>query len=712
MNIMVFKEESDIATIRELAKSHFDRFVEQREDIDEAYDLADWMYKCGTHRGMYNKERRAWVPRYVEGKANVGSTLLHRQVNTLAGMLGGILLSGRDLWRYADKPVAGNPMSGETGAMKADQMNALAKWIQKADNFDKKLPEFCVSIFKYSNIFAHISMRREEREVLESEMTQEVDGFDENGNPIYKWKSRLKKRKGVKYEYPTIVFPHPRCVYADKYIKDIAGQECVIVLSQTTITKLMQEGRWLDQEAIAGLDMEKVAWDETYGSEARRTEEEHLGRKSNAASGVILRWDVYIWLPVKHGHVIDLASRKEDEKDDPYQMKLYWCVFVGNRLDEAVLLKCTDEFDPDGEIPIKEIRAVPDDSDMLYHTFISEVVRPMYAADCASMNAAIDRDALVNDPPRTVLIGKHGIKDFSWKSGQVWSVERHDTVNLFPVPQTQLATLALRDQIRQDIKLALATDDAKMGEYAGSRTSAFEVLRVTSATDATISLRNAYIVGQILPWIARKYVSYCSEFMPPEVRQRVLNEMMFPEPRGEIIGSYDIVVDIVGQYEEDATRGLGLDRMMQILSNPAFIASDTHKIYVGELVKMYIEHKKLPVTKLVGPPSMPDAESNARQRIQTMLITGVYIPPVPGENAEIHLRIAQAERLRWRMLESTGDSRAVNVGLIDQYIADVKQLVGQQRATAQQEILGQMTPGQEAAAPIAATLGAMMGGLQ
>ena len=254
--IIAFVEDEDKKRVRDVTAAHFDRFRTQREDIDEAYDISDWMYKCGTYRGTFDTERATWVPRYIDGKANVGSTLLHRQVNTLAGMLGAILLSGRDLWRYSDKPTKGNPDSEETGAMTADQMNAMARWVQKADGFDQKIPEFCVAIFKHSNIFAHISMKREKRDVWEAELVAEADGVDGAGDPQVKFRKKMKRRKGIGYEYPTVTFPYPRSIYADKYIRDIENQECVIMLSQTTITKLMKEGKWLDQDEIGKLDIE------------------------------------------------------------------------------------------------------------------------------------------------------------------------------------------------------------------------------------------------------------------------------------------------------------------------------------------------------------------------------------------------------------------------------------------------------------------------
>jgi hypothetical protein len=722
MSIIMFKENEEgkrpsVEAFQAIAETRFQDFYQQREDIDESYQLADWMYKGGQARGIFDAERRQWCPREVDGKANMGSILAHRQVNTLAGTLGAILLSGRDLWQYHDKPTSGNPASSETGATTAAQMNALAKWIQKHDDFDKKLPEFCLAINKQSNIFAWLGMRNEETTEVGSELdvveTGEVDAL--TGTPLYDYERKTRVRKGIKTPFPSVRFPYPRNVYMDRFLADVQDQEFVFVLSTTTKSKLMKEGKWLDQKALAKLDPGAFEWDGNYGGTGKQEDEENAGREHNPR-GLMLRWDVYARVPVKAGEMYDPAKDEEKDEDDPLKgvsYKLLWGVFVGNSMGDSVCLKLMSDFDPDDEIPLQAIRVLPDNPDMLYHTFHTDVIRPSYAADCSFLNTAVDQHAISTDPPLQILHGAHFVKDFTFKHGQRWHVKVKDAIMPLQIPDRTGTSMAMREQVRDDAKMALATDSAKLGEYAGARTSASEFLQVSQSTDMTLAMKNAYVVGQFLPWLARKYVSYAREFMPPEVLQRILNEMMFPEPKGEYIGNYDVTVDIVGQYEDDQRREMGLDRMMQILANPAFIQSQTHKLDVGELVKMYAEAKKLPVGRLVQPPNLTDSEMAARQRIGNMLISGVYQPPQPGESVEIHLRIAVAERLRWRGLEKSQDPRAVNIPLIDQYIGDLKTLIGGAgggQEQPQEAMPGEMTPGQEAAAPAAAELGAAMGG--
>ncbi len=696
MNIKFF-DETSLDKFAARAKGSYDEYVAQREDIDEEYEISDWMYKGGTYRGKFDKERRRWVPRMVEGKANVGSLLFHRQVNTLAGMLGAILLSGRDLWKYRDKPVTGNPEAEETGKMTADHLNALTKWCMKQDQWiETKLPEFCTSVFKMSNVFAMITMKSEEHTILVSEtQTEETGEIDEYGQPVLDYKRTVKEKKGV-IEYPSVCFPYPRNIYADKYISSMRDQECVIVLSTTTKSSLVREGDTLDQEAVAKIDPEKLMWDQSNGAAGKNSDEENAHRDGvKQSEGLMLRWDVLMQSPVKDGQWYE-PDKPED--GEAVEHKLIWGVAIGNDLEESVWVKTTDRVSPDGEMPIKEIRALPDDSDMLYHTNLGKLVSPAYAADAALLNAALDNMAVINDPPLEVnekLCRR--VKDFTFKSGQRWDVNGPNAIKPHEVRDSTLQTTALREQVREDVKLALATDQPRLGEYAGARTTKYEVQRVAGSTDQTLALKNSYIVGQLLPWLAKKYVGYCRTYMKAESIQRILGEMMPDQIVSKMdVGEYDVVVDIVTQHEDDQYRSEALGRVMNILSNPIFLQSETHSTDLGELMRFYMEHEKFPA-RVIGPPNTADSEANARTRIQDMLRTGIYYPPQEGENLVVHLRVARAERLRWRGLERGADNRAQNVQLIDQYVTEVRQIMQAQQQQAQQAAMqmqggGQMPP--------------------
>lgn len=712
MKVMLFEDKEHIEFLRDHAKTHFDRFYEQREDIDAAYEIADWQYKAGTNRGTYDTERRKWIPRYANGKSNAGSTVSHRMVNTLAGILGEILLSGRELWRYTDPHMENNPDAGETGRFTADAMNALSHFIQRQDEFEQKIPEFCTSIFKSSNIFAKISVNRKERTVWEPEDVVDTVGTDETGEPILETTRKNTKKTKYEFAYPTVSFPYPRNIYADKYIGKIQDQQVVIQLSTTTKHRLMAEGKFLKQEEVRLIDEEEMTWDGTYGGAGQNEDADNLNRDEfSQSAGILLRWDIYQWVPMTG---TELMIDENAAEEGPDKMKLLWTVWIGNTLEDAICLKVVDDFDADGEIPIKEIRVSADEADTLYHTFLAEIIRPGYAADCTLLNTTLDNNAVRNDPPLSILEGAHSVTDFTYKKGQKWIVRTHDAIMPHPPEDTTQQTSILREQIREDIKLALATDPSKLGEYAKSHTSATEVMRVAGSTDVTIALRNAYIVGQLLPWLGRKYLSYSKAYIAPKTIQRILGEVLPIPPQGEMLGEYDVVVDIVGKFQDDRERATSMTQFMQTVSqNPQLLQSATHRVDLGEAVRVWAESLNVPTARLILPPNNVDSEQNARNRIQLMIKTGTYIPPQEGEMHDVHMRVARAERMRWRGIED--DPRAENVELIDQYIQDLQGMLqqSQQGPGPAQQGMGQETetPGRAAGTPMAAQLGEMMGGL-
>jgi len=295
-----FFEGKSLEQFANAVQAHFEEFHEQREDIDEVSEVSDWMYKGGTARGEYDKQKRKWVPRFVDGKSNVGSGLWHRQVNTRAGMLGAILLSGRELWKYRDKRVEGNPMAEETGVFRASVLNAYAQWVQKQDEFGRKLAEFCTGIYKDGNVPAMIVMKEEKRDVLYAEDEKVGESIDsETGEVRSIYSKRLRAKNAVAFRYPSLVFPYPRNVYCDKYISDMRDQECVIVLSLTSKHRLMADPK-LDQEAVAQINSEDMAWDGAYGATAKKSAADNLDREMDVSTNrsIMLRWDVWKWCPV------------------------------------------------------------------------------------------------------------------------------------------------------------------------------------------------------------------------------------------------------------------------------------------------------------------------------------------------------------------------------------------------------------------------------
>jgi len=78
----------------------------------------------------------------------------------------------------------------------------------------------------------------------------------------------------------------------------------------------------------------------------------------------------------------------------------------------------------------------------------------------------------------------------------------------------------------------------------------------------------------------------------------------------------------------------------------------------------------------------------------------------------MHLKVARGEEIRWRGLEDSGDPRAANLPLLQQYIQELVLLQQQGAQGAQQLPSGpqNQTQGEVAGNQAAAALGQLLGG--
>ena len=695
MKIDLLPESHD--EITSIIGKYYDEYKTQRADIDLASELNDTMYAAGTSRGTMDVEQGKWIPLVDDNQSNVGSTLFNRGVNTRAGMLGAIIASGRQLWHYTDTYIDGVPLAQNTNSFEAGVMNGFANWALKADGWERKAPEFCTSVYKDGNVFALVGMREEERTVWQAEEVAAGTSINpETGVEEPVMVKKLKQKKGVAFKYPTFSFPYPRNVFLDKYISDMQRQSCVIINSMTSRSLLMAEGKLLDQEAVMAIGTD-ARWDGSEASAGKDNDATNLGRDfdPSTVTGTMLRWDVYLTIPVQDGEFYDNDVTSDDTE---YEMKRFYIVGVGNTANKMTVLKITDQFDPDGEIPLQPVRCIPSDGDMFYHATLGEIIRSTYCAECAIRNATIDNMAIRARPPIKVRSRGMGlVKDLTWKPDQKWFMDDLTAIEKFEPPEITQQSQVLINQLREESQLAMATDQARLGEYAGARTSKYEVQRVTGATDTTVALQNAYVIGQLLPWMARKFLSYTREFVDTEIITRVVNTHLPMPVRGETIGSYDISVDIVGQYMDEQEKAAQANEAMQLISTPANAQLLPPATRLA-LLKQFFEARKFDVSKLDFDGWTKDSEANAINRIEQMLQTGVLVPPVEGENVDVHLRVARAQYQRWRGLENTDDPRSANIPVLLEYIKalqDAKLLQEQQLAQTAQGM--QQAPQQEQA---------------
>lgn len=703
--------------VLKLASAEFSRFESDREDFDDKLEKADYMYAAGQSRTLLSSEKSKGVNQTKDTRANTGSIVFHRQVNTMAAQMVGVMRSRPDLAKYEQQTTDGIPASYEDSLDRAQQQQALVRWTLKRDGFNKKIPEFAVSVYKNSTIFALVTQKRTYKRKL---CVVPVYGpqLDEAGQPVPDQETGQPIQTIVDEQrywdellvdnHPSITFPHPSNIYADRFIPDIQGQNFVFTVcprNRTEIWNDVAQG-FFSKEAYEKLDDSKK-WDGHYGNVAQEKERDNREHDTTTPSDSdqFLQWDFWARLSISDG-----------EYDEDAPPELYWITAIGNTVESAVVMRFERNPDPDDEIPLQVINVMPDCPNELYHTTTGEIIRSDYSVACTLKNMFIDNTAYRTDPPQVVVEGAHRVKNFSIESGKLFHVFQKDAITPYPIADATQNIVPLLQMVDSDIKQALATDPAMMGQYAGSRTPATEFLGVNQNTNKVHYMQINYVLNQLVPWMYRKIPSYWKAYGDPkQVLQIADGEKIYEIRPQDISGDFDVNVSVLDEYLDDMVKQQTDREILQLIaSNPQFVQSETHRIDMGAFLKEMLEHRKYPATRLILPASGRDAEELARSRVAAMLNAGVYIAPQEGESFSTHLRIAEAERVRWNGLEDANDPRAKNIPLLDQYIDELRvQMKAQQQQNqgSPMGVGGPRTPGMVVGQEgVAGQLGAALGG--
>jgi hypothetical protein len=694
--------------ILDAAVEYFTRFESDREEIDDKNKLADAMYAAMQNRTLMSSEKSKGMDRPEDTRANVGSIIFHRQVNTKAAQLVGIMRSRPDLWKYEQVTNSGVQESYEDSLPRARQAMCLARWTLKSDEFNKKIPEFALSAYKYSNIFAMVEQKRTFKTKLCKEPIVELVPDPTTGEQIPTVVGERPYWDTVVADnYPSFSFPHIGNIYMDRWIPNVEKQNCIFILSLRNRSEIYNDVKmgFFDEKAYEKLD-NGAFWDGTYGGAIKEDEADNREVEfSPSGTDMFLQWDILMRAPIDNG--------KWDDENPP---EIYWTTAIGNSIGSAIVMRIERNPDPDGEFPLKEIRVVPDNSDTLYHTTLAEVIRSNYSADCTLLNLALDNMGNRAEPPMKVLDGEHRIKDFTWGKGKVWTVYRQDAIDFVRTDDVTQPISVLRSQIQDEIKQALGTDPATMGEYAGSRTPATEFIGVNQNTGKLSYMEASYILNQLLPWMGRKMMSYWQAFGLPNQVVGISDDLKHYVIRPkEVAGEYDITVDIVEDLQEDLQKQMADRELLQMaMGNIQSLQSENYKFDIVAFLKEWAERRKYNVNRFILPVTGKDAEEVATSRINAMLYGGVYVAPMQGENLSTHLKVAKGERVRWNGLEESQDPRAANLPLLDQYIAELQQMIDgaqTQLSAPAPGLSGPSTPGQAMGQEaLGGDLGALLGG--
>lgn len=688
------------------AKRYYSRFFSQRNLWEITWKVSDYMYKAAQNISItqYEKQKGAnliFADSSNTERAQTGSTLFHRQVRQLAAQGASVQFS-RDV-PFSYKPIVNDeaPDAYQRGEDMANQLNILARWTMKHDNFNKKSIEFWHQIYKNGNvpIVAEQIVKKQKRKVREPVYSYDIDEYGQPRAQVAGYQE--VEREFIVDNYPSIKVLPTETVYADMYIGSIQGQNCIVIPSLKNYSELVDYAR------IGIYDMEKVQslagneftgkyrWDGVTGEPLTRFKAQNNNTiAGDTWTGQFLVWDVFMRAPIADG--------KWDDQNAP---QIWWGTFVGNDIATALCVRLDENPDPDNEFPLEIIHAIPDDPDLLYHTSPAQIVRSNYSVECTLKNQAIDNAALINRPPLKIKEGEVRGRDFEFTPGKVFIVDNDNSISEFNVRDTTQPTTNMLNWMREDTMSALATDKPFMGESFGARTSATESSNIykNSVQPHMVSIR--YILDQYLGFYAKKLRSYWQAFAIPGQVVAITGQGQFQPVRpANIYGEFDVEIDVVDEFEDDIVQKQNINDAIRIFStSPQF----AQVVDASELAREWFKRYKFDYTKIVTGRMDVDAEYVASNENVTLL-SGAYTRPMPGQNHQVHLSKHKGERIRYNGIED----QFPNVQLLDQHIAETEylvQLLEQQAAAAQQQQMSQnqeQTAGQAAGNQIAGAIGA------
>ena len=655
-------------------QTDFSRFETDREDYQDIWQVADYMVKCAQNRTVNASERAKGAN--TEGaadtttdgsdtRANVGSTIFFQQQRTLAAMGVSVQESKPVPFKYQAILNENVPYSQEEGNEIANQKNILARWTMKKDGFRLKTVEFWHQIWKYGAVPVGIFQKTVKRKVL---LTKKQYVDTPEGRVLVG--ETEEEREIVTDNYPSLrIFPLAS-LYADVW-RCWDDQDCILVATIRNRAQIYADVKagFFDEAKYKKINRSHE-WD---GYSGRRFVEEQAENTGDVdynprTTGQFCQWDVFKLCPIRNG-----------KWDDDAVPQWYWLTIIGNSPDNGVTVRFERNPDPDDEVPIRLINALPDDSDMLYHVSPAEIVRSNYSVECTLKGAAIDNICLVNEPPLMAVEGAHRITDFEFKRGQLWRVMNPDAIKEFQVRDNTQSTAALLDYVNQDTRSALFTNMPITGQEGyGARTSASEAVGARRSAMTPHLVVTRYILDQLLSWYARKSSRYWDAFGTDDQVIAISDEPRYPEIRpSQLHGEFDIEVNIVDEFHDDLVMEQRTNEMLRLVASVPILQKS---IDIYELLKPLFERQRLPLAALKQTTDI-DAKMRARDENRRMIENGEVIRPQQGEAHATHYAEHMGEMLRWQGLDpavAEGDERIINAQTILQAHIDETKFLMQQ----------------------------------
>lgn len=669
-----------IDKVRRHAADRFERLRQQRQDRDELEETADYMFACGLNDDI----RASKQPGYTQ--ANTGDTLFYRQVRQLAAQTLSILLSSKNPYRHKVLPNDEEPYSEEEADAIVNQRNNLDRYTRKEDGFERKMIDGVTSLTKRGTCFWRISwLRKTATRLIKTPRKREIDGE--------KRKFDWEKREVVVCDRPTLEQIPNLNVYCDRNAgDDLDRHNMVVVTDLESIDDLwngVKEGRY-NADAVAQVNKSHLyeGSDASKQNDNREQEERNRGLQDetdegdlwdDTSTGLFETFEVWLKTPVTSD------GEWDEEKTIPT-----WHVFkYVHDIEHGPCIQAQDNYEPDGELPIKVINRNPDDHDSVYHISDAAVLAPNFHEKTLRKNQMFDNLETINKRPLKAVRGEVHTKDLSYGQHKVLWVEREGALTEMDVRDTTGTCIQVLEHVDRDSNRAVGADDPIMGTPLGGRTSATEADEIIGNAKGPHLIIARYILGDLLGWVGRKFQRFWEVFGDHDrVIQIVEGDEIIRIDLGQIWGDFDTEVTVLDTFEGDLISDQNMTHILQSVV-PNFLDVTDKRALASKVYK----HFGMEPAELISNVSDIDAERVAQERIMAMFEDGRegYESPQPGENLKVHLSEAQGFLLKYKGVED----QFPNLMWVEQYTAEVKFLMNQQNQQLQQQAPMQAPPGNE-----------------
>jgi hypothetical protein len=681
-------------------KIYKDKYKTDRASHETIWETTDWMWKCGQDETIRETERTRLdrqADNLTKTKAQkVGSTMFYKIVRSLAAQFVNVLFSQTDPYHYSSRS---NPEifgSDKQAELLANQHNLTMRWNRDKENFTVKAIEFLFQLIKYGNQPVVCSWFRRSQEVLDRWPTKKPV----EGQPVETKVSRKLVLTDNRFNWEAIPIEN---FYADSNIADMQKQNCVITESTTNMTELLDGQRLKEYINVDQVNESHLFKGSGDNDEIRQQKETNAGLASttpDANTGTFQLWNAMVLLPIDE--TAKIGKRWDPLKNMP---KKFWVTVVKD-FTAGVVLRIERNPDPDDEIPMDMIHHLPDDSDKLYHISLAQLIRGNYSESTTSKEQLIDtKTANINRP----LKAKRGevytdTGDLKFGKDVIYYVENENSLTEFVMAPVNDIIPTLQ-YIDNDSDEAAGNNRATRGEAMGQRTSSSEAVNAYTAASLPNKMLIKYVFHQWLSWLARKGVRYWHIYAQENQTLKIADdEGVYQSIRPiDLFGDYDVVIDIVDEFEQNLMQQQGMTFAAQNLL-PLFLKDMNSREAAKKFFELILHTD---ISDIIKPDDSEQQKALARHE-NRLLMDGQYVNPSPQDNHDVML----AEHKSWRLQYTGVEGDYPNIRLLDRHIAEtefLKQQTGQQTGsmTAPPE---NTTPGMVVGNEMAGQMGAMANG--